>query len=154
MLDEDKTKNQLITELRDLHQRLHIFEREQQLLKRGIIERKRAENIMQARLRLLKFAESHSLEEFTQATLDESEGLTAALLAFSTWLSPISGPFRFKAGRPIPSDTCVRRMGKISIMMLQKPASGWTVCINGGPLFIIAMIRFPTAKECQLVTRR
>ena len=47
-----------------------------------ITERKRAENIMQARLRLLKFAESHSLEEFTQATLDESEALTASTIGF------------------------------------------------------------------------
>ena len=82
MLDERKTKGQLITELRELRQRLIIFEQEQKKLKLSIAERKRAENIMHARLRLLKFAESHSLEEFTQATLDESEALTASTIGF------------------------------------------------------------------------
>ncbi len=82
MQDEHKTKGQLITELREQRQRLIIFEQEQQKLKLSITERKRAENIMHARLRLLKFAESHSLEEFTQATLDESEALTASTIGF------------------------------------------------------------------------
>src|SRR5674476_135950 len=45
-------------------------------------ELKRAENIIHAHLRLLKFAKSHSLEEFTQATLDESEALTASTIGF------------------------------------------------------------------------
>ena len=57
MLDESKTKGQLITELRELRQRLTIFEQEQKKLKLSITERKRAENIMLARLRLLKIAE-------------------------------------------------------------------------------------------------
>jgi PAS domain S-box-containing protein len=82
MMDERKTKGQLITELRELRQRLFIFEQDQKKLKLSITERKRAENIMHARLRLLKFAESHSLEEFTQATLDESEALTTSSIGF------------------------------------------------------------------------
>jgi PAS domain S-box-containing protein len=82
MLDERKTKGQLITERRELRQRLIIFEQEQQKLKLSITERQRAENIMLARLRLLKIAESHSLEEFTQATLDEAEALTASTIGF------------------------------------------------------------------------
>ena len=82
MLDERKTKGQLITELGELRQRLIIFEQEQKKLKLSITERKRAENIMLARLRLLKIAETHSLEEFTQATLDEAEALTASTIGF------------------------------------------------------------------------
>ena len=82
MLDERKTKEQLITEFRELRQRLIIFEQEQKKLKLSIVEGMRAENIMQARLRLLKFAESHSLEELTQATLDELEALTASTIGF------------------------------------------------------------------------
>ena len=82
MLDERKTKAQLITELRDLRQRLIISEQEQKKLEFSISEQKRAENIMHARLKLLKFAESHSLEEFTQATLDETEALTASTIGF------------------------------------------------------------------------
>jgi PAS domain S-box-containing protein len=82
MLDERKTKGQLITELCELRQRLIISEEEQKKLKLSITEQKRAENIMQARLRLLKIGESHSLEEFTQATLDESEALTGSTIGF------------------------------------------------------------------------
>jgi signal transduction histidine kinase len=82
MQDKRKTKGQLIAEMGELRQRLIIFEQEQQKLKQGIIERQRAEKIMHARLRLLKFAESHSLEEFTQATLDESEALTNSTIGF------------------------------------------------------------------------
>jgi PAS domain S-box-containing protein len=82
MQDECKTKGELITEVRELRQRLLIFEQEQQELKQSLTKRKRAENIMLARLRLLKFAESHSLEEFTQATLDELEALTTSKIGF------------------------------------------------------------------------
>jgi PAS domain S-box-containing protein len=82
MQDECKTKGELITELRELRQRLVIFEQDQQKLKQSLNVRKRAENIMHVRLRLLKFAESHSLEEFTQATLDELEALTNSKIGF------------------------------------------------------------------------
>ncbi len=82
MQDERKTKGELIIEVGELRQRLSIFEQEQQELKQSLTERKRAENIMHARLRLLKFAESHSLEEFTQATLDELEALTTSKIGF------------------------------------------------------------------------
>jgi PAS domain S-box-containing protein len=82
MQDECKTKGELITELRELRQRLIIFEQDQQKLKQSLNVRKRAENIMHVRLRLLKFAESHSLEEFTQATLDELEALTNSKIGF------------------------------------------------------------------------
>ena len=82
MQDERKTKGQLITEMGQLRRRLISLEQEQQKLKHSLAERQRAENIMHARLRLLKFAESQSLEEFTQATLDESEALTNSTIGF------------------------------------------------------------------------
>ncbi|MGB7911283.1 MAG: sensor histidine kinase [Desulfobaccales bacterium] len=50
MLAERKTKGQLITELRELRQRLIIFEQEHKKLEISIAERKRAENMMHARL--------------------------------------------------------------------------------------------------------
>ncbi len=49
---------------------------------RDVTERKRAETILHARLRLLKFAESYSQEEFPQATLDELEALTGSTIGF------------------------------------------------------------------------
>ncbi len=51
-------------------------------INRDITERKRAETILHARLKLLKFAESYSQEEFPQATLDELEALTGSTIGF------------------------------------------------------------------------
>ncbi len=47
-----------------------------------ITERKRAENIRDARLRLLEFASSHSMDEVLTATLDEIEALTGSSVGF------------------------------------------------------------------------
>src|SRR5208283_1531238 len=44
--------------------------------------RQRADTILHARLRLLKFAESYSQEEFPQVTLDELEALTGSTIGF------------------------------------------------------------------------
>ena len=49
---------------------------------RDISERKRAENIMSARLRLVEYSALHSLEELLQATLDEAESLTDSSIGF------------------------------------------------------------------------
>lgn len=53
---------------------------------KDISERKRAENIMQARLRLLEFSNSHSMEELLTATLDEIEVLTGSTIGFYHFL--------------------------------------------------------------------
>jgi len=47
-----------------------------------ITERKRAENIMLARFRLVEYSASHSLHELLQATLDEVEVLTGSSIGF------------------------------------------------------------------------
>ena len=51
-------------------------------LQEEVMERQRAENILQARLRLVEFAESYPQEEFPQATLDELEALTGSTIGF------------------------------------------------------------------------
>ncbi len=51
-----------------------------------ITERKRSENIMQARLRLLEFANTHSMDELLTATLDEIEALTGSKIGFYHFL--------------------------------------------------------------------
>jgi PAS domain S-box-containing protein len=51
-----------------------------------ISDRKRVESIMQARLRLLEFAISHSMDEFLTATLDEIEALTGSTIGFYHFL--------------------------------------------------------------------
>jgi signal transduction histidine kinase/GAF domain-containing protein len=49
-------------------------------------ERKRIEDIRQARLRLLEFANSHSMDELLTATLDEIEALTGSTIGFYHFL--------------------------------------------------------------------
>ncbi|MEW6262915.1 MAG: ATP-binding protein [Thermodesulfobacteriota bacterium] len=51
-----------------------------------LIERERAENIMRARLRLLEFANTHSMDEFLTATLDEIENMTGSMIGFYHFL--------------------------------------------------------------------
>ena len=51
-----------------------------------IEERKRGENIILARLRLVEYASSHSLDELLQATLDEVEDLTDSSMGFFHFL--------------------------------------------------------------------
>jgi diguanylate cyclase (GGDEF)-like protein/PAS domain S-box-containing protein len=51
-----------------------------------LTERKRAEAILQTRLRLSQFADSHSLNELLQSTLDEVEGLTGSQVGFIHFL--------------------------------------------------------------------
>jgi len=53
-----------------------------------LTERKRVENIMQVRLRLLEFASSHSMDELLTATLDEIEALTGSTIGFYHFLEP------------------------------------------------------------------
>ena len=49
-------------------------------------ENKRIEKIMQARLRLLEYANTHSLDEFVIATIDEIEALTGSTFGFYHFL--------------------------------------------------------------------
>ena len=55
-------------------------------LQQEIAERRQVESIMQARLRLLEFANSHSMDEFLTATLDEIEALTGSTIGFYHFL--------------------------------------------------------------------
>ena len=51
-----------------------------------LTDRKRAEHIMQARLRLLEFSNTHSLDELLTASLDEIEALTGSAIGFYHFL--------------------------------------------------------------------
>lgn len=55
-------------------------------ISQDITDHKRAENIKFARLRLVEYATSHSLDELLQATLDEVEVLTDSLIGFYHFL--------------------------------------------------------------------
>lgn len=72
-------------ELRTANERL-----EQQLLERWQIEEalRLSKEILGARVRLMEFANSHSLDEFLSATLDEVEALTGSTIGFYHFLEP------------------------------------------------------------------
>ena len=55
---------------------------------RDITERKREDSVRLARLRLMEFADNHTLEELLQATLDEAEALTGSLIGFYHFVDP------------------------------------------------------------------
>lgn len=53
---------------------------------RNVTERKRLENIWQARLRIVEFASSHPMDDLLQKTLDELEKLTGSSIGFYHFL--------------------------------------------------------------------
>ena len=53
-----------------------------------ITESKRAQELTQVRMRLLEFAPAHSLEEFLQKTLDETERLVDSCIGFYHFMEP------------------------------------------------------------------
>ncbi|MFN8384001.1 MAG: PAS domain S-box protein [Anaerolineales bacterium] len=53
---------------------------------RDITERKQGEGTLQARLRISQFADTHSLDELLQKTLDEAEALTDSKIGFAHFL--------------------------------------------------------------------
>ncbi len=79
-------------EIRIVHERCENIRGESGFIVRSvgmvqdITKRKRLENVMQARLRLLEFANNHSLDELLTATLDEIEALTGSTIGFYHFL--------------------------------------------------------------------
>jgi len=59
-----------------------------ELLQREIIVRRRTENVLRARLKLIQHAETHNLDTLLEATLDEAENLTDSLIGFFHFLEP------------------------------------------------------------------
>ncbi len=53
-----------------------------------ITDRKRTERVIAARIRLLQFAETHTLDELLEATLNEVEELTGSCIGFYHYLEP------------------------------------------------------------------
>ncbi|MCX6058810.1 MAG: GAF domain-containing protein [Chloroflexi bacterium] len=51
-----------------------------------ITERKQAASLLQARIRLSEFSDSHSLDEFLQESLDQAESLTGSQIGFAHFL--------------------------------------------------------------------
>lgn len=53
-----------------------------------ITDRKRTEQVIAARIRLLQYAETHTLDELLEATLNEAEELTGSCIGFYHYLEP------------------------------------------------------------------
>ena len=66
-------------------------------IQQDVTERRRAESIMQTRLRLMQFAISHTLDELLQATLDEMEALTVSTAGFFHFLEPDQKTLKLQA---------------------------------------------------------
>jgi PAS domain S-box-containing protein len=66
-----------------------------------ITDRKRAETIMAIRLRLHRFASSHSLVELLRATLDEAEAVTGSTIGFYHFVEPTRRHYPSRRGRRI-----------------------------------------------------
>jgi len=66
-------------------------------LLRHIQKRIQTEGILQARLRLIRFANEHTLDELLQATLDEIETLTGSMVGYFHFLDEDQKTLRLKA---------------------------------------------------------
>jgi len=66
-------------------------------LLREIQQRYQSESILQARLRLMQYAGSHSLKELLQFTLDETENLAGSTISFFHFLDPDHKTLRLQA---------------------------------------------------------
>jgi PAS domain S-box-containing protein len=94
-----------------------------------ITERKRSEQIMQARLRLIEFANTHTLEELLQATLDEAERLTDSTIGFYHFVDPDEKMVTLQAwSTNTLGGTCTAE-GKGSHYSIDK-AGVWVDCIR------------------------
>jgi len=94
-----------------------------------ITDRKLTENVIEARMRLLQFAETHTLDELLEATLDEVEELTGSCMGFyhnldsdqqtlrrQTWSTRTKQKFCTSVGKGLHYDLSV--------------AGGWVDCIR------------------------
>ncbi|MBI4733995.1 MAG: GAF domain-containing protein, partial [Rubrobacteridae bacterium] len=96
---------------------------------RDITIRKRTENIMQARIRLLEFAVSHSLDEFLTATLDEIESLTGSKIGFYHFLEADQNTLSLQNWSTNTLNTMCTAEGKGSHYDINK-AGVWVDCVH------------------------
>jgi signal transduction histidine kinase/ActR/RegA family two-component response regulator len=91
--------------------------------------RKQTENIMQARLRLLEFANSHSLDEFLTATLDEIESLTESSIGFYHFLEEDQATLSLQNWSTNTLNTMCKADGKGSHYDVSQ-AGVWADCVR------------------------
>ncbi|GEM_PF-161837 len=99
-----------------------------------ITERKQAESILQARLRLMEFAATHSLADLLQKTLDEAEALTDSSIGFYHFLQPDQVTLSLQTwSTRTKTDFCTAKGEGLHYSVDQ--AGVWVDCIySGGPV--------------------
>lgn len=83
-------------------------------LLREIQQRYQSESIIQTRLRLMQYADNHSLDELLQFTLDEIETLTGSKISFFHFLEPDQKTLRLQAWSTNTLENICRAEGKDS----------------------------------------
>jgi len=95
---------------------------------RDITERKRKDDVLQARLRLSEFSITHSLDELLQRTLDEAELLTGSSIGFFHFVDKDQNALKLQACSTNTLNTMCSAVGKgqhYDVML----AGIWTDCL-------------------------
>jgi PAS domain S-box-containing protein len=102
---------------------------------RGVIidvsAQKRAERIINVRLKLLEYARDHSLDELLQKTLDEVEDLTESLISFYHFVDPDQKTLSLQAWSTRTTRDFCRAEGKGRHYPVDK-AGVWVECLGTG----------------------
>ena len=98
-------------------------------IRMDINKRKKLENIMQARLRLLEFAASHPVDEILIAVLDEIEALTESSIGFYHFLEPDQKTLSLRSWSTNTLQTMCKAEGKGSHYDISR-AGVWVDCIH------------------------
>lgn len=96
---------------------------------RNITERKKAEDILRARLRLIEFSDTHSLDELLQATLDELEKLTDSSIGFYHFLAEDQRTLMLQTWSTNTLQSMCTTEGKGMHYSIEQ-AGVWTDCIH------------------------
>lgn len=94
-----------------------------------ITNRQRSDTIMQARLRLMQFATTHSLAELLQATLDEAEALTSSSIGFYHFLHGDQKTLTLQAWSTNTLENMCRAEGK-GLHYSVDEAGVWVDCVH------------------------
>ncbi|NVN89303.1 MAG: PAS domain S-box protein [Desulfuromonadales bacterium] len=94
-----------------------------------ITERKRTESVIMARLRLLQFAETHSLDELLEATLNEAEALTGSHIGFFHFLEDDQETISLQNWSTRTKAECCKAQGK-GLHYDVSAAGVWVDCIR------------------------
>lgn len=110
-----------------------LFDEKGQILKFQAVgfdttDRKMAECLLQARLSLREFSDSHSLEELAVHTLEEAERITRSSASFLKLIEPVKFPINIREWDP-ESRTLFRTSGAVQFSSFDKKGI-WTECLQ------------------------